>query len=87
MQYYSLKSTRRDKIKVCALVSARQAIGSRYLVSAWLNNCESVCTFSRLPRAERSFSLFCARHYDKVSLVDMETGEVLNSFGYEERND
>lgn len=76
----ALATSRVAKIKIMAYESARQALGYRYCVSAWLNGCESVCTFARLPRAERSFALCCARHYDSVSLIDMESGEVLDSF-------
>ena len=76
----ALSSSRVDKIKLCALESARAALGYRYGVSAWKDGKEKVCTFARLPRAERSFALCCARHYDLVTLVDLETGELLDSF-------
>ena len=76
----ALSNARIAKTKILAYESARQALGYRYRVSAWLNGCESVCTFARLPRAERSFALCCARHFDSVYLIDMESGEVLDSF-------
>lgn len=72
--------SRAERIKYMATVSAKNALGYRYRVSAWLNGQESVCTFSRLLRAQRSFGLCCARHCDYVSLVDTETGEVLDEF-------
>lgn len=72
--------SRSERIRICALESARNALGYRYRVSAWYNGSESVCTFARLPRAQRSFGLCCARHFDHVTLVDVETGEVLESF-------
>lgn len=73
-------ASRSERIKYCATESARFALGYRYRVSAWYGGKESVCTFSRLLRAQRSFGLCCARHYEYVSLVDTETGEVLEEF-------
>lgn len=79
----ALSNARTAKIKICALESARQALGYRYRVSAWSGGSETVCTFARLPRAQRSFALYCARHYDHVILIDVETGELLDSFDNE----
>lgn len=72
--------SRSERIKFMAAESAKNALGYRYRVSAWVNGRELVCTFSRLIRAQRSFGLCCARHYEFVSLVDTETGEVLDEF-------
>lgn len=72
--------SRSERIKFMATESAKNALGYRYRVSAWYNGQESVCTFSRLLRAQRSFGLCCARHCEYVSLVDTETGEVLDEF-------
>ena len=72
--------SRSQRIKFMASESAKFALGYRYRVSAWYNGRESVCTFSRLLRAQRSFGMCCARHYDQVTLVDVETGEILESF-------
>lgn len=76
----ALSNARIAKQKLCASESAADALGYRYRVSAWYNGRESVCTFARLLRAQRSFGLCCARHYDQVTLVDVETGEILESF-------
>ena len=76
----ALSNARIAKQKLCASESAANALGYRYRVSAWYNGVERVCTFARLPRAQRSFGLCCARHFDMVTLVDVETGELLDSF-------
>ena len=76
----ALSKARTAKQKLCASESAKFALGYRYRVSAWYNGRESVCTFARLLRAQRSFGLCCARHYDRITLVDVETGEILESF-------
>ena len=72
--------SRSERIKLMATESAKFALGYRYRVSAWIDNKETVCSFARLPRAQRSFGLCCARHFDHVTLVDVETGEILDSF-------
>lgn len=72
--------SRSERIKVMAAESAKNALGYRYRVSAWSEGRETVCSYARLLRAERSFALRSARHYDLVILVDTETGELLDSF-------
>lgn len=72
--------SRSERIKFMATESAKHALGYRYRVSVWYNGQETVCTFSSLRRAQRSFGLYCARHCEFVSLVDTETGEVLAQF-------
>lgn len=72
--------SRTERIKFMATESAKNALGYRYRVSSWYNGQEYVCTFSRLLRAQRSFGLCCARRCEFVSLVDTETGEVLDEF-------
>lgn len=72
--------SRSERIKYCGTESAKNAMGFRYRVSAWIDGKEIVCTFLRLLRAQRTFGLCCARHCEYVSLVDTETGEVLDEF-------